>query len=92
MVIAEIVTLLLYAVSIVFLPEYFGTCSYSPRTMDASEHMGLRRSVVRRLRTFRLESGSDRCGQRFPVVCDQVHKEQDLSCGFQQTSVISIRF
>ena len=92
MVIAEIATLLLYAVSIVFLPEYFGTCFYSPRTMDASEHMGLRRSVVRRLRTFRLEGGSDRCGQRFPVVCDQVHKEQDLSCGFQQTSVISIRF
>jgi len=30
MVIAEIVTLLLYAVSVVFLPEYFGRRSYSP--------------------------------------------------------------
>jgi hypothetical protein len=29
MVIAEIVTLLLYAVSIVFLPEYFGAYFYS---------------------------------------------------------------
>jgi phospholipid-translocating ATPase len=29
MVIAEIVTLLLYAVSIIFLPEYFGMCFYS---------------------------------------------------------------
>ena len=29
MVIAEIVTLILYAISIVFLPEYFGTWFYS---------------------------------------------------------------
>ena len=30
MVVAEIVTLLLYAASIAFLPEYFGTYSYTP--------------------------------------------------------------
>jgi len=30
MVIAEIATLLLYAISIAFLPEYFGMYFYSP--------------------------------------------------------------
>ena len=43
MVIAEIVTLLLYAISIVFLPEYFGAflqfiCKLSPSLSIASVH------------------------------------------------------
>lgn len=32
MVLSEIITLLIYAVSIVFLPEYFGESRYNPKS------------------------------------------------------------
>ena len=74
MVIAEIVTLLLYAGSIVFLPEYFGMYFYSLSDGDGYLlHMALRRPVIRYLCAFCLEGGRHCGGQRFPVVCDKVH-------------------
>ena len=50
MVVAEIVTLLLYAVSIIFLPEYFGTCFQFPCKLL------LLSITFRSLQTFRLSS------------------------------------
>lgn len=75
MVIAEIVTLVLYAISIVFLPEYFGAC-FQPSN-KSSQSLSIRpgscRPFVRHLCALRLEGGRDCGGQRFPIVCDQVH-------------------
>ena len=51
--------------------------------MDASERMVLRRSVVHYPRTFRLEGVGHRGSYYFPVVCNQVHQEQDVSRPFE---------
>lgn len=53
MVIAEIVTLLFYAVSMAFLPEYFGTSS--PFSYELVPKQSFR-SFIRHLTTVRLES------------------------------------
>ena len=83
MVIAEIVTLLLYAGSIVFLTEYFGMCFYLRHVVATSEHRVLQRSFICNICAICLEGGRHCGGQRFPVVCDQAYKGQDLSCCFK---------
>ena len=90
MVIAEIVTLLLYAISIVFLPEYFGAFLQFIRQLSPSPKycVQLFRPFVRCLRPFCLE-GSNYCGsQCIPIVCNKICQEQDLPCSFKQTTVI----
>jgi hypothetical protein len=63
-----------------------------PRTMVTFERMALRRPFVCHFCALRLEGGRHRGRQRFPAVRDQVHQEQDLPCGFEQTFVIYLLF
>jgi len=48
-----------------------------------SERMALHRPLVRHLCALCLEGDCQRGGQRFPVVCDQVHQGEDLPCCFE---------
>ena len=71
-----------------FLARVFWYVFPFSRVIDSPERRAPRRPVVRHLCAFCLEGSSHRGGQRFPVVCDQVYQEQDLSCRFEQTIVI----
>jgi hypothetical protein len=62
MIIAEIVTLLIYIISMAFLPEYFGSSSDSLDLIILTIH----RSVICCVYDIRLEGGIDRSRQRFP--------------------------
>ena len=92
MVIAEIVTLLLYAISIAFLPEYFGACLRFFHNLLASKHRTrfFSRPFVRHLCTLRLESCCHCSGQRFSIVRDQIHQKQNLPRCLEQTSVMCL--
>ena len=70
MVLSEIITLIIYAVSMTFLQEYFGESRSPCGTTQCSQPP---RSVVRLVFTVRLE-GCGHCGhQRIPTVHYQVH-------------------
>jgi hypothetical protein len=70
MVISEVVTLFFYVISIAFLPEYFGTCSYHPS-------QGLLivpyRPRFRRVHSFCMESRCHGSSQRASPVRHQAH-------------------
>ena len=55
MVISEVVTLLIYAVSMVFLPEFFGMYTYTTSRFDQPDRHSLGRPVICRFSTLRLE-------------------------------------
>jgi len=64
-------------------PSILVRISILPQVVDASECAAFCRPVVRYLCALRLEGGGHRGSQRFPIVCDKVHQEQDLSRCFK---------
>jgi hypothetical protein len=74
MIISEVVTLGIYAFSMIFLPEYFGTAVLlcSP---ELNAHSPLNRSIIRRLCAFRVESGGHGGGERVAAMDHQVDQE-----------------
>ena len=73
MVISEVVTLLIYMISMAFLPEYFGASHLSFQTLLLK--LALRRPHVCDLDALRLESCCHRCSQLVPSIPHQVHSQ-----------------
>lgn len=74
MVLSEVITVIIYAISIVFLPEYFGECC---RTLFLHFPccLSYHRSCVRYISAFRLESSGHRGSQLPSLIHHQTHSE-----------------
>jgi hypothetical protein len=94
MIISEVVTLGIYAFSMVFLPEYFGASDptlYSalPRRSQHFCHCLFflflpPRSIVCRIRAVRVESGGHCCCERVAAVDHQIDQESRRARGHDE--------
>lgn len=75
MIISEVVTLAIYAFSMIFLPEYFGTLRGPPLRPERNLTFVCHRSNVCHLYAFRVESGSHGGSERVAAVCHQAGQE-----------------
>ena len=85
MIISEIVTLGIYAFSMIFLPEYFGpSWSPSPYPLPELKHSHLLnscRSIVCPLSAVRVESGGHGRGERVTAMDHQGYQESHRTRG-----------
>lgn len=91
MILSEVITLGLYVVSILFLPEYFGEFRGSPTSAiwKAAERLNLfatRRLVVRVVNHVRLEGRADRRHFCFTAVVHQVAQRSICANSVRQTA------
>lgn len=87
MVISEVVTLFLYAISIAFLPEYFGKPS-SPIVRSIFSTYGHIRSIICCDDTLCMESRCHSGDQCDATVDHQTHTEQSETVGIEQVVII----
>ena len=75
MIISEVVTLAIYAFSMIFLPEYFGTLRGPPLRPERNLTFVCHRSNVCHLYAFRVESCSHGSSERVATMGHQVDQE-----------------
>jgi hypothetical protein len=87
MVISEVMTLFIYAVSMAFLPEYFGARRLSLICLGHSRPRNAHRPHVCAQRALRVEGRSHRRDLRAPAVGHQAHPLARRARGVEQTVV-----
>lgn len=95
MIISEVATLFFYAISMAFLPEYFGKRAISaalnfmkrPLMTDAMFSLPHRPHVCR-LRRLCVEDSRHCCYQHYTLIHYQAHSKEGRSSGLEQATVI----